>query len=137
MKGLTQKQGCFVKEFLVDLNATQAAIRAGYSEKTARVIGPENLSKPVIREAIRDALGERAERTELSADEVIEGLRTEATYHGEGASHGARVSAWSWLGKHLSAFTDNVSVQTSIMQSMTDEELEELARLPGESSQDD
>ena len=121
---LTPKQSRFVEEFMVDLNATQAAIRAGYSEKTARVIGPENLSKPACREAIERALAERAERTELTAAEVIDGLRQEATYHGEGSSHGARVSAWSWLGKHVSAFTENLSIRRmESMPDMTDEEL--------------
>ena len=133
---LTAKQHCFVQEFSVDLNATQAAIRAGYSEKTATEIGYENLTKPHIREAVERALAKRAESTELRAGEVIDGLRREANYQGEGSSHAARVSAWSWLGKHLAAFTENVSIQRR-MESMTDEELEELARLPGEGSQDD
>ena len=42
---MTDKQAAFVREYLIDLNATQAAIRAGYSEKTARAIGHENLGK--------------------------------------------------------------------------------------------
>lgn len=50
--GLTDKQWAFVQEYLIDLNATQAAIRAGYSEKTARDIGCENLAKPNIADAI-------------------------------------------------------------------------------------
>jgi phage terminase small subunit len=50
--GLTPKQQRFVEEYIVDLNATQAAIRAGYSQKTAQEIGSENLSKPLIAEAI-------------------------------------------------------------------------------------
>jgi phage terminase small subunit len=52
--GLTPKQERFVAEYLIDLNATQAAIRAGYSSKTAKVIGSENLSKPAIQAAISD-----------------------------------------------------------------------------------
>ena len=51
-KKLTPKQNRFVEEYLIDLNATKAAVRAGYSEKTARQIGSENLSKPAIQEAI-------------------------------------------------------------------------------------
>ena len=54
---MTAKQQLFVDEYLIDLNATQAALRAGYSEKTARSIGAENLSKPDIEKAIADALG--------------------------------------------------------------------------------
>ena len=68
---LTDKQQRFVDEYLIDLNATQAAIRAGYSEKTAQQMGSENLSKPVIQEAIAIAQDKRAERTEISQDYVI------------------------------------------------------------------
>lgn len=71
MAELTDKQRAFVQEYLVDLNATQAAIRAGYSEKTAQQIGAENLSKPVIAEAIAAAQKERAERTQITADRVL------------------------------------------------------------------
>ena len=64
---LTPKQVRFVQEYLIDPNAAQAAIRAGYSAKTARVIGHENLTKPDIAAAIEKAMAERAERTRLSA----------------------------------------------------------------------
>ncbi|MGU3387264.1 terminase small subunit [Methylobacterium sp. D53M] len=68
---LTDKQQRFVEEYLVDLNATQAAIRAGYSEATAYSIGNENLSKPEIAEAIATAQAARSERTKVTADEVL------------------------------------------------------------------
>lgn len=71
---LTPKQRAFVREYLIDLNATQAAIRAGYSEKTARQIGDENLSKPDIRAAIDAAMELRAKRTEITADMVLKEL---------------------------------------------------------------
>ena len=70
-KKLTPKQQRFVDEYLIDLNATQAAIRAGYSAKTAAVIGNENLIKPYIADAIAKAQAERSERTEISQDYVI------------------------------------------------------------------
>ena len=60
------------------MNATQAAIRAGYSEKTARSIGMENLTKPDIEEAIAEARAEREERTEITADYVLSSLKTVA-----------------------------------------------------------
>jgi len=72
--GLTAKQKAFVEEYLVDLNATQAAIRAGYSKKTARSIGQENLTKPDIQAAIQKAQIERSERTEVTADMVLKEL---------------------------------------------------------------
>ena len=68
---LTPKQSAFVAEYLIDLNATQAAIRAGYSAKTAAVIGVENLRKPNIDAAIQEAKQKRAERTEISQDNIL------------------------------------------------------------------
>lgn len=76
---LTPKQARFVEEYLIDLNATQAAIRAGYSAKTARSVGAENLTKPVIAFAISDAQAKRSERTQVKADWVLQRLTDEAT----------------------------------------------------------
>ncbi len=76
---LTNKQRVFVEEYLVDHNATQAAIRAGYSENTAQEIGSENLSKPIIKSAIADAMEARSERTLITADWVLTRLVEEAT----------------------------------------------------------
>jgi len=71
---LTPKQRAFVREYLIDLNATQAAIRAGYSEDTAYSIGAENLKKPQIEAAISAAMKLRAERTNITADRVLQEL---------------------------------------------------------------
>lgn len=71
---LTEKQARFVAEYLVDLNATEAARRAGYSEKTAYAIGFENLRKPEIQEAIQTEMDARAERTEINQDRVLQEL---------------------------------------------------------------
>lgn len=68
---LTAKQECFVAEYLIDLNARQAAIRAGYSEKTAGSVGCENLTKPKIAEAIAQAMAKRSKRTEITQDMVV------------------------------------------------------------------
>lgn len=70
-KKLTKKQQLFVDEYLIDLNATQAAIRAGYSVDTATVIGCENLTKPNIQEAIAKAMAERSKRTGINQDRVV------------------------------------------------------------------
>lgn len=74
---LTAKQERFVEEYLVDLNATQAAIRAGYSKKTARAVGCENLTKPDIAEAVRKKQEERSKRTEINSDWVLTRLSEE------------------------------------------------------------
>lgn len=71
MAKLTDKQELFAREFIKDLNATQAAIRAGYSEKTARAIGCENLTKPDIQLRIAELNQERMERVQIDADYVL------------------------------------------------------------------
>lgn len=71
---LTPKQAMFVQEYLVDFNATAAAVRAGYSKKTANRIASENLSKPDIQTAIQAAILERSQRIEITQDRVIREL---------------------------------------------------------------
>ncbi len=71
---LTNKQRCFVAEYLVDLNATQAAIRAGYSAKTAQWIGPQLLRKSHVSEALALSMKEREQRTHITQDRVLQEL---------------------------------------------------------------
>lgn len=71
LMALTKKQKLFVDEYLIDLNATQAAIRAGYSPDTAKAIGSENLTKPDISAQINKAMAERSKRTGVNADRVV------------------------------------------------------------------
>lgn len=71
---LTPKQQLFCDEYLIDLNATQAAIRAGYSARTASSIGEENLRKPEILACLQERKKERHERTKINADYVLQRL---------------------------------------------------------------
>lgn len=71
---LTDKQEMFCREYLIDLNATQAAIRAGYSEKTARKIGSENLSKPDVQGRIAELKVQRNEQVSIDAAYVLRRL---------------------------------------------------------------
>lgn len=71
MAKMTEKQKRFCDEYLIDLNATQAAIRAGYSEKTAAVIANENLRKPYIKEYIENRLAEKEKNLIADQDEVM------------------------------------------------------------------
>lgn len=75
MANLTPKQQRFVEEYLIDLNATQAAIRAGYSEKTARSIGQRLLTNVDIQKAIEEAQNKRTERTEITQDYVLSNIQ--------------------------------------------------------------
>jgi len=113
--GLNEQQQLFVDYYLADIgmNATSAAIKAGYSEKTARQQASRLLSNVNIQMAIKEAQKERQKRTLVTQDDVIRGLLTEAEWQGEGSSHSARVSAWAHLGKHLNMFTDKIDHTSS------------------------
>ena len=118
---LTNKQALFCKEYLVDLNATQAAIRSGYSEKTADRIGPENLCKLVVKEEIQRLQQIRAEKVNITAEDVLKDildtrraceenmiLKTEFGDKLDSTAINGRNKANELLGKHLKLFTDKV-----------------------------
>lgn len=115
MSKITPKQQRFVDEYLIDLNATQAAIRAGYSEKTAQWIGPQLLTKTHVLEAVQVAQAKLSEACLVSQKMVIDGLLAEAKLNGEGSSHSARVSAWGLLGKHLGMFVEKTENKTEVI----------------------
>lgn len=73
-KPITPKQRCFVSEYLIDKNATKAAIRAKYSKKTARSQGQRLLTNVAISRAIKRALAKQEERTEITADRILKEL---------------------------------------------------------------
>ena len=77
---LTAKQQRFVEEYLIDLNATQAAIRAGYSEKSAQDIGAQLLGKTHVRDAIDAAKTKRANKLEITAERVLTEMARMAYY---------------------------------------------------------
>lgn len=105
-QNLTPKQARFVEEYLIDLNATDAARRAGYSAATADKQGSQLLGKTRVAAEIARRQAERAKAVQVTQDYVIQRLIIEAEREGEGASHAARVSAASLLGKHLGMFVD-------------------------------
>ncbi len=71
MGELNNRQKIFVAEYLIDLNATQAAVRAGYSKHTAEVIGHENLRKPDIAAAIQGSMDKRSDKLEITAERIL------------------------------------------------------------------
>lgn len=134
---LTAKQKRFVQEYLIDLNATQAAIRAGYSKKSAHSIGPENLEKPEIKQAIEEKLKQIDDEKTADAKEVIEYLTS--VMRGESKSEvlslcGSgrqeviekkpeerdRLKAAELIGKRYGLFTDRFQIES---------EKEELSKL--------
>lgn len=107
---LTPKQARFVEEYLVDLNASAAARRAGYSENTAYDIGHENLRKPKIKSRIDAALAERSKRTQVSADRVIEELAR------IGFADVNEVAWWSEEGVRFTPSADLTPEQTAAIE---------------------
>jgi phage terminase small subunit len=103
---LTAKQQLFITEYLVDFNATQAAIRAGYSERTAQEQGSRLLSNVMVQEAIAEARKGRIERVEWTADEILRDLKEIAT--DRSIEPKDRIKAYELGGKHLAMWKDKV-----------------------------
>lgn len=139
---LTPKQKRFVEEYLIDLNATQAAIRAGYSPKTARQIGDENLSKPDIREAINERMKSKDEETIAKQDEVLRYLtavmrgeieeecvvvesigdfQSRAKIINKQVAPKDRNKAAELLAKRYGLLTDNMNVTASMLVQIVDD----------------
>lgn len=110
---LTDKQARFCEEYLIDLNATQAAIRAGYSEKTAREQAAQNLSKLNIQEKIAELKAERSKRTEITQDSVIQELAAVARAEVKGVRAVDKLKALELLGKHLGMFVERYEVNAA------------------------
>lgn len=109
-KPLTAKEEAFCNEYPVDLHQANAARRAGYASKNAARRGYELMQRPHVKARIREIMADRQERTQITADMVIQGLYQEANDKGPGSSQSARVSAWTQLGRHLGLFTDKLKV---------------------------
>lgn len=128
---MTAKQKRFCDEYLIDLNATQAAIRAGYSKKAARQLGTENLSKPYIKKYIDERMAEKEDSLIAKQDEVLKYLTS--VMRGESKSsvlamagdgvqeviekppdEKERTKAAELLGKRYRLFTDKVEVEGAV-----------------------
>jgi len=101
---LSQRQRAFVREYMVDRNATQAAIRSGYSKKGAGTAGSRLLQYRAVTGEIARLSEEANEQIGLTRDYVIERLMIEAEGKDADTSASARVSALEKLGKHLGMF---------------------------------
>jgi phage terminase small subunit len=104
-KTLTPKQKSFVLEYLIDKNATQAAIRAKYSEKTADTIAARLLGNVKVRAEIDRQLAYQEKRTLVTADYVITGIKKIAD--SESTEDNNKLKAFELLAKHLGLLTEN------------------------------
>lgn len=139
---LNRRQALFVAEYLKDLNASAAARRAGYSDKSAFRCGIENMQKPSITDAISAAMQERSERVQITADKVltdIEAIKVDAMREASDkdgnvamANHAAALKACELQGRHLQMFVDRVAMT---IEQVPDEEIDgriaELVRKAG------
>lgn len=143
---LTAKQQRFCDEYLIDLNATQAAIRAGYSKKTAGSIGTENMQKPLIKEYIDQRMAEKEKaliadqnevlkyltsvlRGESESEEIVienvGGFTSEARTMRKAPSEKDRLKAAELLGKRYSLFKDSMKLDVTPVVIGGDDSLED------------
>ena len=141
---LTPKQDLFCTEYLIDLNATQAAIRAGYSKSSANNIGATNLAKPSISAKIQQLIKERSKRVEIDADWVLMSakqvfdrcMQHEAVIDRDGSATGEYKFEHSGANKSLEIIGKHVKVRAfeketeSASETMTDSINKLIDRLP-------
>lgn len=108
---MTPKQEAFVREYLIDLNATQAAIRAGYSERTAKSIGQENLTKPDVRAAVQAAQAKIAENHGITLDQHMVDLKRIRDAAFDEGKFAAAASAEIARGKVAGFYVERVEVK--------------------------
>ncbi len=124
---MTPKQQRFVQEYLVDLNATQAAVRAGYARSGASVEGVRLLANAKVAAAVAAAQAERSKRTEVTQDYVLATI-TETIERckgvGEHSNPNAVLKGAELLGRHLAMFTDKTENRLTF-ENLIDEELDE------------
>ena len=141
---LNYRQKQFVIEYLTDFNAHGAAIRAGYSPKTARQIGCENLTKLDIQAAVKSAIDKRSEKTGITAEYVLSSLKSvaercqqaEPVLDREGKPTGeyqfkeaGANKALELLGKNLKLFTDRIEIRViKSFDDLTEDERESCLR---------
>jgi phage terminase small subunit len=111
---LTLKQRLFADEYLIDLNATQAAIRAGYSKKTARQISERLLTKVDIQKAIAQRMKARSERLERTADDVLRDIYDVSKKALAEGDLRTALKAYELDGRHLGLFEDRLKVSGGV-----------------------
>ena len=112
MDKLTPKQKLFIQEYLVDLNGTQAAIRAGYSAKTACEMANENLRKPHVKKYLEEAKEERSQKVGITAEWVLNELAIQYQSAKDADEKKYALKALELMGKHtnIGAFKDKLEL---------------------------
>lgn len=124
---LTAKQQLFIKEYLIDMNGAAAMRRAGYTSKNPDVDASKLLVNPSIRKAVDEAIKERADKTGITAEFVLNGIKAIAV---QGEKESDQLKAYELLGKHLKLFTDKIEADNTNrnIEIVLEGELEEWAK---------
>lgn len=120
----------FCQEYMVDLNATQASIRAGYSQKTAKEIGCENLTKPNIQAEIQRLQAKRVKRVQLTADKVLEDIERVRGKAENSEQYTVSLKASELQGKHLAMFTERQQIEGELKMPSVNIQLSDDAEKP-------
>ena len=118
MAELTPKQEMFCKEYIIDLNGTQAAIRAGYSEKTANEQAAQLLARLSIQEYVQSLMDKRSKKVEITADNVLQDILDTRKTATEQDKLNERIKCNELLGKHLKLFTDKIEYNGELTVNM-------------------
>jgi len=132
---VTDKQRIFIAEYLINgFNATQAAITAGYSEKTAKSIGNENLTKPDIRKEVQNYVNSALNaKKDVLKKQIVDKFASVAFSTDPDVREADKLKANEMLGRYMTMFTDKVDysgtlkIKTEDMSKLTDAELAEIA----------
>tara|TARA_R100000231_G_scaffold57846_1_gene47813 strand:+ start:75 stop:428 length:354 start_codon:yes stop_codon:yes gene_type:complete len=116
----------FCKEYLIDLNATQACIRAGYSEKTAKEMGYENLTKPHVQDEIQRLKAIREKKIGLTAEKVLKDIERVRDKAEGSEQYNVSLKASELQGKHLAMFTEKHKVDGEIKMPVIQIELADV-----------
>ena len=128
MSDLTPKQKLFIAEYLVDKNATQSAIRAGYSEKTAPEQGCRLLSNVNVKQELDRLIAAQQKRVLVTADSVIKDIIEIGDEAREKGDMGNALKSRELLGKHLKLFTEKLEVNASINNKFAEMSASEKAK---------
>jgi phage terminase small subunit len=119
---MNSKQQAFVEAYCCNgFNATQAAITAGYSERSAEMTGSRLMSKDKISSAVEAFKAKACKKALVTTEDIVNGLLLEATSNGEGCTQSARVAAWKALTDFTGGFDANVkkvAVDTDVVFNM-------------------
>jgi len=126
MKELTERQEVFCNEFIKDLNAVQAAIRAGYSTQHAKKNAYTLLRQPRISERISELKGESIKRTKIESDDILRRLVRIAERTEQEGDYNAAIRSLELLGKHQALWTDRniTEIQNAFATGNSDEDIE-------------